>query len=304
MSRGIGGVELVQQYLPEWGAVVLALLTQLGDIWFLATVFAALYWFGVPNRDDVATLAGVWLSGIGFYNGLKELFGFPRPDRPLLETELLPPVVQPLYEATAFATGYGFPSGHAVNATIVYVGLAALLPVGTARTRFGAAAAVVATVSFTRVALGVHYVIDVVVGAAVGLTLLAGTWLLVRRLPVDGATVSFGLAVVFGGFFLATLGTDTAVEGFAVLGAALGAFGGWQLVALERHLGAEPRSTRRSALKSRPAAVRGGLAALALLPLLAALALVVLSSAYAAGGAAGLATAAAVFVPTRFSSRR
>ena len=298
MSRGIGELDAIQHLIPEWVAVILALLTQLGDIWFLATLFALLYWYNTPNQDDIAALAGVWLAGMGLYKGLKEIFGFPRPEQPLLDAELLPWMIQPIYEATAFASGYGFPSGHAVNTTIVYFGLAYLLRTSTPRKRFTVAALIVSTVCFTRVALGVHYVIDVVVGVAVGVLLLTAARALMTRRPADQATISFGLAVVFAGFFLVT--SDLDPDAIFVLGASLGAFAGWQLIMLGRQL----VELSRPSLAVRPIIIRGGGAIVALSPLVGALEYFPIITVYTAGGAVGLVTSGIVIVPVmRYSDR-
>ncbi|MHC3438975.1 phosphatase PAP2 family protein [Natrialbaceae archaeon A-gly3] len=298
MSRGIGEFGPIQESIPEWLAVVIALLTQLGDIWFLTVLLTALYWFGLPNRDDVAVIAGSWLAGMGLYKGLKEVFGFPRPDQPLLDPDLLPWGVEQLYEATAMASGYGFPSGHAVNTTIVYFGLAYALPVSTPRRRFTGAAAIVATVGFTRVALGVHYLVDIVVGVGVGFLLLGSAYVLMNRTATDRPTVAFALAVVFGLFFVGTSRADP--DAIFVLAASLGAFAGWQLVVLGRRLVALEIPSRTL----RPIAIRGGAATVALAPLVAALEYFPLLSAYAAGGVTGLVAAVAVTVPVARHSPR
>jgi undecaprenyl-diphosphatase len=82
-------------------------------------------------------------------------------------------------EPVAHASGYSFPSGHALNSALgVGVLLLVFLPV---LTRVGRAvaytlgAAVVLLTGYDRVALGVHYVSDVVAGWAVALACLVGT---------------------------------------------------------------------------------------------------------------------------------
>ena len=82
-------------------------------------------------------------------------------------------------EPVAHASGYSFPSGHALNSMLgVGVLLLVFLPVlrGTGRIiAFVAGAAVVLLTGFDRVALGVHYVSDVLAGWVVALAVLAGT---------------------------------------------------------------------------------------------------------------------------------
>ncbi|MCU4926322.1 phosphatase PAP2 family protein [Halobacteria archaeon AArc-dxtr1] len=291
MSRGIGEVDFLQGLIPEWLAVIVALLTQLGDIWFLGLLLAVLYWAHTPKRDEIAMVGGVWLAGMGFYKGLKEHFEFPRPDDPLLDPEVLPTLIQPLYEATAMASGYGFPSGHAVNTTIVYFGLAYVLSIGSKRARFATAAAIVTTVCFTRLALGVHYLVDVVVGVGVGFLVLLTARELIRRMPSDRTTVTLGMAIICGVFFLVTSEVDE--DAVFVLSASLGAFAGWQVIILGRRLVSAPSFSAAV----RPIAVRGGLVLMALAPLVATFEYFPLLSVYTAGGGIGLLTAVAITIP-------
>lgn len=298
MNRGIGELDLLQPLIPEWAAVIVALLTQLGDIWFLGLLLGLLYWFDRRNQDDIAIVAGVWLAGMGLYKGLKEVFAFPRPDEPLLDPDVLPIVIRQLYEATAMASGYGFPSGHAVGTTIVYFGLAYVLDIWTRRTRLLLAAGIVTTVSFTRLALGVHFLVDVVVGVLVGMVLLGLAWALFDRVETDRPTVGFALGIAFGGFFVATSGVDE--DAVFITGAALGAFGGWQLIELGRSVSTAtvPSQTVR------PLLVRAALAVAAIAPLVASIEVFPLLTVYSTGGAVGLTAAGIVVLPIARHSRR
>lgn len=88
-------------------------------------------------------------------------------DRPSLETPV------------ATAHGQSFPSGHAMSSTVAYGALLlVLLPALPARARrpvIGLAAALVLSIGFTRLALGVHYITDVVGGFVLGLAWLAAS---------------------------------------------------------------------------------------------------------------------------------
>jgi membrane-associated phospholipid phosphatase len=80
----------------------------------------------------------------------------------------------------ATAPGYSFPSGHALNSTVgALVLLLAVLPaLPTVRRRVAAwvaAVAVIGLTAFDRIALGVHYVSDVVAAWLVGVALVAAT---------------------------------------------------------------------------------------------------------------------------------
>jgi len=303
MSRGIGEFA-VQELIPEWLAVVIALLTQLGDFWFLSLVLGTLYWTHAEKQDEIAVVVGLTLAGLGLYRGLKEVLALPRPDEPPLDPELLPWLIQPVWELTATAGGYGFPSGHATSSTLVYFGLATVLSVGTRRRRFAVAGLLVSIVGFSRVALGVHFLVDIVVGVVLGGLLLAVAFRLLGPLTARRATVVFALAVSTGGFYL--VASDAELDAVVVLGAALGAFAGWQLVVLARELVALDRPSEAF----RPLALRGGLAVLATTPLVIAVETFPLSPGvadgppYAAGGTVGLAAIAVVSLPIARHSPR
>jgi len=175
MSRGVGELDVIQNTLPDWSAPLWGLLTQLGDLWFVVLLFAVLYWQRRDHRKRILSLAVTVGIGVVLFVSLKTVFGLPRPDQPLLVAERVPELFRPVYRVTAFATGYGFPSGHATVSTIVYFGLASMLSLWDQQRRYVAAGALVALISFTRVALGLHYLVDVVAGIALGATVLWGT---------------------------------------------------------------------------------------------------------------------------------
>jgi len=289
MSRGIGGVEVLQELLPEWIALVAAVLTQLGDVWFLGLVLAGLYWRG-QRPDDVVVVVGTLLTGLGVYRTLKRAFALPRPDGPALDPAVVPSLLRRGYEVIVALESYGFPSGHATNAAVVYVGLAAVLTVGRLRTRYAVAGGLVTVVALTRVTLGLHYIVDVVAGGLLGASLVAGAVRTRDLIDGDRATPVLVAAVGAGVLNLATSG-GTALS-YALLGAALGLLGGWQLVVLAGGVadGDDPSGPG-------PVGPRRMVVALALAALLVAPAGVVVGE--PAGGAtpAGFLTAAILIAP-------
>jgi undecaprenyl-diphosphatase len=82
-----------------------------------------------------------------------------------------------LLEPVATAAGKSFPSGHAMGATAVYGALlVAFAPRMSPRARRTAVAGwfvLVVSICFTRLALGVHYITDVVAGFVLGCAWLA-----------------------------------------------------------------------------------------------------------------------------------
>jgi hypothetical protein len=182
MGRGVGEVEAVQRLVPEGLLPVVEFTTRLGDVSTLVavTVVAAL----LLGRDRGAHLFGVVIGGFALLAGLKAALALSRPSETLHLIET----------ATT-----GFPSGHALGATLVYGGLALALDTGTRRARIAAVVPLVVAVSLSRIVLGVHYLIDVVVGVAVATTYL---WL-VERYTRGDPTRAFVVATVLSAFALA-----------------------------------------------------------------------------------------------------
>lgn len=300
MSRGIGEFQPVQEFIPEWAAILIALLTQLGDGWFLITLLAVLYWTRKKEQDSILFLGGILACGIGLYRGLKYLFRLPRPDEPLLDPELLPWLIRPIYEATAFHSGYGFPSGHATMATIVYFGLATVLSTGPRRLRYLLAGTVVTVVGFTRVALGVHYLVDIVVGVFLGAVLLYIAFRLLDKVSFERGTLLFAVAILLNLFYVGTSEANT--ESIIMIGVTLGVFAGWQLILLARTL----VNVDRPSAAFQSIGLRGGLAGASLAPLVVALEMfpLELGQPYSIAGVVGLAVAVIVILPVaRYSAR-
>jgi membrane-associated phospholipid phosphatase len=234
MTRGVGVTDLLAS-APDWVVAVFALVTQLGDAWFLFGTFSLLYWLG-PARDLLdrpagATLIGLGLAAVGLTVAAKFLFALPRPPGAgtAAAPAWLPAAVGDLYTRAATGDGFGFPSGHALGSTVAYGGLAVLANVWDRRRRLLAAGVVAVLVSLSRLVLGVHYLVDVVVGMALGVAVLWAT----MRLTDGGRQPArlFAGAVVLAavGVGLSLLHAER-VEAVAILGATVGGLLGWRYV--------------------------------------------------------------------------
>lgn len=216
---------------PDAVVVLFALGTQLADLWFFFVTIAVGYWFGERTgllaRRHAAFLVAVGLAALVAVEGLKHLFALPRPPGATAapEARLLPAALRPLYRALAVSDGYGFPSGHATAATAIYGAAALVVDYRTRRWRAGAAAVVVALVGFSRVVLGVHYLVDVLAGVVVGSAVLALAAYAGDRGEAPGRvlTLAAGLALVPP---VVVFTADT----MAALGAALGGRLTWGIV--------------------------------------------------------------------------
>lgn len=226
-GRGVGITDLLQGY-GEWPVIVLfALITQLGDVWFLFLLGGSLYvageefprW-GIERRRGLFVLALV-LAYVALIGVLKNVFSLPRPpgagEPPVVAW--IPSTLGVIFHDITTAEGPGFPSGHALGTTMVWGGVALVLEREAYRTRLGVAGAVVALVGFSRLVLGVHYVVDVVVGVVLGLLALGALYWLSDRGVDPERVLLFAVAVGLLGLFM-----GVTFDSVAALG---GAFGGW-----------------------------------------------------------------------------
>jgi hypothetical protein len=137
----------------------------------------------------------------------------------------LPGVLVPVFENTATATGYGFPSGHAIGTTLVWGGVGLVADRRSRRFRAAAVATVVSLVAFSRLALGVHYLVDVIAGVAIGAAVLLALYRFSARGTEPGRV--FGVAVAVGAVAVFTQGT---FDSIVALGGTIGAWLGWYVL--------------------------------------------------------------------------
>ncbi|MEF8782598.1 MAG: phosphatase PAP2 family protein [Haloarculaceae archaeon] len=158
MYRLEGLSAVIRELTPSALTELFAVVTTLGDPVFLVGVVAALYWL-VDDQESATRLIGYTLVAIAVTISLKEGLALPRPPADV--------------RAVAVESGSGgFPSGHAIGATVVYGGSVLLFDrLRTPRTA-AVVTALVALVSLSRVVIGVHYLGDVVAGVAVGAAIL------------------------------------------------------------------------------------------------------------------------------------
>ena len=161
---------------PDWLVTAVRRVSDAGKPPYLTTLagLATLY---VVLRDRIRL--GVFLVTTALVGGVldstvKVLVDRPRPDG---------------LDALVEAHGRSFPSGHAMESTVVYGALLlAFLPAVPRRRRplaIGATVALVLAIAASRVALGVHFLSDVVGGVLLGLAWLAASVAAFRLWRVD-----------------------------------------------------------------------------------------------------------------------
>jgi undecaprenyl-diphosphatase len=142
---------------PRWLRMWMIAATRGGDGHLWLGVGVAIALFGGENRT-VALLAAALAAGTGIalFLKLKRLCGRKRPCaiEPHCWASLLPP------------DQFSFPSGHTITAFSVTIALSAFYPQLEVGLLFCAA-----SVAASRILLGMHFLTDVLAGAAIGATL-------------------------------------------------------------------------------------------------------------------------------------
>lgn len=188
-------------------------LTALGEPTFFLVAFTLGYWLldrRVFLRVSVVLMISALLNSV-----LKGVFQAPRPDDSLRLVE---------------ASGWSFPSGHAMIAGTIWPWLAR----EAGRVWFWPVAVLTALgIAASRVYLGVHYPRDVAAGLALGVATFAGLWWLADMMPPvwsqlrwmqKAALVVVPIALLVWVLPSSGDGDDTAVKaGGALIGLALGA---------------------------------------------------------------------------------
>ena len=141
-------------YAPRWIRVWMLAATRGGDGWLWFILAAVLLGFGGPQRFAAvitATLAA--LAGVAVFLRLKRAAGRKRPCayEPHCWALLLPP------------DQFSFPSGHTITAFAIAVTVGHFYPGLAAGLLFCAA-----SIAASRVLLGMHFLSDVLAGAAIG----------------------------------------------------------------------------------------------------------------------------------------
>jgi undecaprenyl-diphosphatase len=145
-------------------------ITQLGNWWTVVgvTLGGALWLFWRGKRWGALTLLVATFTGRGLVILQKDYFARLRPEEHLR-------LVDVSYQS--------FPSGHAANPTIAYVGLALLLFDDPKQRRVAAASAMFLAllIGISRPMLGVHWPSDVIAGWSFGLLWLALVFAIMDR---------------------------------------------------------------------------------------------------------------------------
>ena len=142
---------------PRWVRLWSVVATRAGDGWLWYLIGLVILLIGDAGRFEAIAAAGsAALAGIATFKALKHVSGRRRPCQiePHCWATLLPP------------DQFSFPSGHTITAFAVAVTLGEFYPMLLPALLFCAV-----SIAASRILLGMHFLSDVVVGAALGMSL-------------------------------------------------------------------------------------------------------------------------------------
>ena len=153
--------------------LLIGLITRLGEETIIMVAICAVYWC-INKRVAYGIGIAFFFSGLTV-QGMKICFRIERP-------WVADPTLNPVPMAMEQATGYSFPSGHTQSAASFFGSLGAALKQKPLKIT---CIVIIALVGFSRLYLGVHRLIDVIVSILISLALVAFTVLFFKNDKVD-----------------------------------------------------------------------------------------------------------------------
>lgn len=200
----------IRDSLPAYLIQFFEVITILGDGIVLFAFAALFYWFAPDEvRKEHVLILALAVSTLALVTGLKGIFQVPRPDLPF---------------APGSYPGWSTPSAHAMGATTIYGGFAALKEGNLKIVGYITAGLLIFIISLSRVVIGVHYVGDVILGVILGAMLLYFALHITEERTIDLVFIT-AILISIGAFILGS-------KEFIVLsvGSSVGGLIGWNLV--------------------------------------------------------------------------
>ena len=165
---GLNFIIMVQQIDTPLLDSFFRAVTSLGDELFYLLLFPFLLWcvdFYLGIRVGIIFLLSVYAN-----NGLKEIFQQPRP------FDILPEIQK------VYASGYGFPSGHAQSSLVVWGSIACWKKQTWVR---NLSVLLILLIGFSRIYLGVHFPTDILGGWLFGGLILGLSYFIFLKIKLD-----------------------------------------------------------------------------------------------------------------------
>ena len=207
-----GPSETLWEAYPEELRELTIVVTELGSAEAAVVILALFFW--LTRRHDTTLVVTYALAGGFLILALKTYLEMPRPDvDPLIAGDRDDP--------------YGFPSGHAYFATVLYGGLLLTFDKFDRRDLVVGVGGLVVLIGLSRVVLRVHYLGDILVGGLLGVAVLVG----MHRIIDGDLRRGFAIATVLGvgtltlsieGSPVQVLASDVVPELWLICGLAVG----------------------------------------------------------------------------------
>jgi len=167
---GLNFIIMVQQIDTPLLDSFFRAITSLGDELFYLLLFPFLLWcvdFYLGIRVGI-----IFLLSVYFNNGIKEIFQQPRP------FDILPEIQK------VYASGYGFPSGHAQSSLVVWGSIAIAYWKKQTWIRY-LSVLLILLIGFSRIYLGVHFPTDILGGWLFGGLILGLSYFIFLKINLD-----------------------------------------------------------------------------------------------------------------------
>lgn len=197
-------IMLIISYVFQFHINFWKYITILGDELFYVTLLPVIY-HGISRSVGIELIIAICTS-IWLGNNLKNFLKMPRPPKELWLVD---------------ASGYGFPSGHALGSTVFW-GYLSLYFKKIMPTSF----MLIILISISRIILRVHYPFDVLGGLTIGVAVLAVTYIIRKRIRSLSLISKIFLTIIFSFTLLLIsnfLSTITYIE-HSVLGVLIGSY--------------------------------------------------------------------------------
>ena len=176
---GLDFITMIQQIDTPLLVSFFRAITSLGDELFYLILFPFLLWcvdFYLGIKVGIIFLLSVYANA-----GIKEIFQQPRP------FEILPEIQK------VYATGYGFPSGHAQSSLVVWGSIAYLKKQIWIRIL---SILLILLIGFSRIYLGVHFPTDVLGGWLIGGLVLCLSYFVFSKIKFDSISGNMRFKII------------------------------------------------------------------------------------------------------------
>lgn len=180
----------IQSISNDFFDFIFEFITFFGEAFVAIAVVAFFYW--IYNKKEGQKMATILITSLTFNGAIK---GVVKANRPFMDDSSV------INKRPSTATGYSFPSGHSQTAATFYTSLMVYFKKNWLNVLLSI---LIFLVMFSRLYLGAHYPVDVIVGGALGILFALLMPLLIDKIQNQTILLTFILIIFipFAVFFL------------------------------------------------------------------------------------------------------